>query len=439
MTLLEQIQSAGVVGAGGAGFPTQIKLDADPDTLIVNGAECEPLLRVDQQLMAAYAPRLAAALEELRRETGAKRGVFALKAKYREALAKLTEALRPYPHLDLFELDNFYPAGDEQLTVYEVTGRIMPEGSIPIAVGVVVLNVETLLNISYAAEGLPVTHKYLTVTGEVASPRTLRVPLGITYQEAISLAGGATVADPALIDGGPMMGGVTQDLDQPVTKTTKGLIVLAQDHYWIRQKNKSIEAMLREAKTCCCHCMLCTEVCPRHLLGHGLSPDKLMRLCSYGSMATKDEDITSAFLCSECGACVIGCVMELQPFKLNQALKQRLSAAGIKNPHHQQPAAIPPFRENKKMSIHTILSRTGLTAYDVPAPLHEEDYAPSRVTLPLKQHIGAASVPMVATGDRVRAGQRIARPADKGPGTNYHASISGTVARVDCQAIVINS
>ena len=438
MSLLERIKNAGVIGAGGAGFPTHIKIDCKPDTILVNGAECEPLLRVDQQLMAVYAGELAEALEDLRAETGAERAVFALKGKYHDAMKALKEVCDGYPHLEVFQLDNFYPAGDEQITVYEVTGRIMPEGAIPISVGVVVVNVETLLNVFHAQKGAPVTHKYMTVTGEVREPKTIRVPLGITYREAVELAGGATVADPVYIDGGPMMGKYNEDLDRPVTKTSKGIIILAKDHPWVMYKNKSLAAMMKEAQTCCCHCMQCTEVCPRQLIGHGLHPDRLMRIASYGSMCSGEDAITSALLCSECGACGIGCNMGLQPFKLNNMLKGQLAEKGIKNPHKRQPEAVDRFREGKKMSIAMILRKSALGGYDRPAPLTEDEYEPARVRIPMKQHIGAPSSPVVKEGSKVKVGDLIAEAADKGPGVPYHASIDGVVSSVTDTHIVID-
>ncbi len=439
MSLLEQIKQAGIIGAGGAGFPTHIKVDSTPDTIIVNGAECEPLLRVDQQLMALYAKELTEALEMLRSDIGAARAVFALKGKYHDAMDALKVTVAGYPALEIFELDNFYPAGDEQITVYEVTRRIMPEGAIPISVGVVVVNVETLLNIYLASSGKPVTHKYMTVTGEVRNPVTIRVPLGITYREAVELAGGATVDDPVYIDGGPMMGKYNDDLDRPVTKTSKGIIILARDHPWILYKNKDFDTMLKQARTACCHCMQCTEVCPRHLIGHGLSPDRLMRIASYGSMCTNEESVTSAFLCSECGACGIACNMDLQPFKLNHELKQRLGASGVKNPHHEQPEKVDMFREYKKMSIASILRKASLVPYDRPAALTEEGYAPGKVTIPLKQHIGPPAAACVKVGDKVKVGDMVAQAADSGPCVPYHASIDGVVASCDDGQIVIEA
>ena len=205
--LRKLIEEAGIAGAGGAGFPAHMKLSDRADTVIVNGAECEPLLRVDQQLMAKRAGDLAAGLDMMVRAMGAERGIIALKGKYREAAAALETAVSGYRELSVFEMKNFYPAGDEQVMVCDVTGRIVPEGDIPLAVGCVVNNVETVLNIyDAAASGLCVTDKWITVTGAVRRPCTVKVPVGITAAEALELAGGAETDRYRIVNGGPMMG-----------------------------------------------------------------------------------------------------------------------------------------------------------------------------------------------------------------------------------------
>ena len=227
--LIAQVQSAGVVGAGGAGFPTHVKLNAKADTVIINGAECEPLLRVDQQLMDRQAEKLLTALDLIVDQVGAERGVVALKEHYHAAAESLKRELPRHPRLSVHLLGAFYPAGDEQVIVYEVTGRIVPEGGIPLNVGVVVTNVETALNVLDASEGRPVVEKYVTLTGAVRAPKTVKVPLGITVAEALALAGGPTVSDYKVVNGGPMMGKIVS-LGSAVTKTTKGLIVVPAGH-----------------------------------------------------------------------------------------------------------------------------------------------------------------------------------------------------------------
>ena len=189
--LLSLIKKAGIVGAGGAGFPTHAKLNAKAEYVIINGAECEPLLRVDQQLMALHTKEILDALSLVVEHVGAKHGVVALKSKYKEAISSVQSIIGNYDKLQLFELENFYPAGDEQVLVYEVTGRIVPEGGIPLNVGAIVSNVETMLNIynAYYYEK-PVTDKYVTVTGAVNNTKTLKLPIGMSVKKAIELAGG---------------------------------------------------------------------------------------------------------------------------------------------------------------------------------------------------------------------------------------------------------
>ncbi len=438
--ILNKVRQAGIVGAGGAGFPTAIKLAASPEYIVVNGAECEPLLQVDQQLAQVFAADLLRTLDRLTEALGAKEGIFALKAKYKGAVAALEKEIKAWPRLKLKTLGNFYPMGDEQVLVYETLGRIVPEGGIPIACGVVVVNVETLLNIGHALDSEePVTEKYVTVTGAVAKPATFKVPVGLTVAELLRAAGGPTVPQPVFINGGPMMGRAETDFQMPITKTSKGLIVLNSDHRQVLAKQRPLEQMMRLARTACCHCMLCTDLCPRYMLGHSLHPDKLMRLASYNSTAEKDASATEAFLCCECGLCEIACIMELQPWKLNKALKQKLGSAGLKNPHHNQPEAANPFRPYRQYPIPKLIRRLGLAAYEHQnAPLTPYPESIGAVRLMLKQHLGPPAEALVKAGETVEKGQPVAAPAEGAMGAIIHASRSGRVTRVDSDSIVID-
>ncbi len=436
--LVEIVKESGIVGAGGAGFPTHVKLNAKAQYIIVNGAECEPLLRVDQQLLATKTKEILSALEIIIGNIKAKKGIIALKSKYKEAINALKKSVIDSPYIEIFELDNFYPAGDEQVTVYEVLNRIVPEGGIPLNVDVIVINVETLLNIYKAFQGKAVVEKYVTVTGEVKNPKTIKVPIGVTIKEAIDLAGGATISDFKVIDGGPMMGKIIEDINEPITKTTKGLIVIPKNHSLLVSKKMNIDTMLKKAKTACMHCSLCTEVCPRNLLGHNLYPDKLMRVASYNSTCEKDVSITQAFLCCECRLCEYACVMDLKPWKLNQFLKGKMGEAGIKNPHHKQPQRVHPFRRFRRYPVNKLIAKLGLRKYDIKIPFEEKQMEFKRVTIFLKQHIGAESVPVVKKGDRVNCGDLVADIPNGKLGAKIHASIDGIVEYIDEEKIIIN-
>ncbi|MEW9123327.1 MAG: SLBB domain-containing protein [Thermotaleaceae bacterium] len=436
--LVEIAREAGVIGAGGAGFPTHIKINAKVEYILVNGAECEPLLRVDQQLLAGKTEEILKSLSLLVEATSAKKGIIALKGKYKDAVDKLKEEIKNYSNLDIFTMDNFYPAGDEQVTVYEVLNRIVPEGGIPLDVGVIVINVETLLNLYNGYNGEPVLEKYVTITGAVKNPKTVKVPIGMCMKDVIDMAGGITVDAFKVIDGGPMMGKIIEDIHSPVTKTTKGLIVLPADHPLIHSKTRDIHQMLRHAKTSCMHCSLCTEVCPRNLIGHKLHPDRLMRLGSYNSTCSVETKATEAFLCCECGLCEHACVMDLQPWKLNRFLKGELGKNGIKNPNSRKPENAHPFREYKKFPVKKLVAKLGLSKYDVDAPLEEvSDIVLGSVNILLKQHIGMAANPLVKIGDKVQKGQLIADVPEGKLGSKIHSSIDGVVENLFTDSILI--
>lgn len=431
--IVAAVKAAGVVGAGGAGFPTHVKINASVEIVIVNGAECEPLLRAHQQIMATESTKMVLGLKTVMLATGAKQGYIGLKRKYEEATQNLQAAIQQMGEqgIKLFFLPDIYPAGDEQVLVHEVTGRIVPEGGIPLHVGVVVANVETLVNIANALEGKGVVEKYVTVGGAVAKPVTLKVPIGMKVQELIALAGGALANPYAVIDGGPMMGKIITP-DAPVIKTTGGILVLPADHSLVTQKNTTWQMIANRAKAVCCNCLACTDVCPRHLLGHSLEPHRIMQAIGKGQIG-QSAIFSRALLCSECGACdTFGCSMGLSPRRVNAELKKQLGKAGIKNPHNNKPQQVLAFRTNRLIPTKRLTARLGISQYDVKAPLSTKDVIVKEVILPLSQHIGAPAKAIVKVGDTVKKGDLIgAIPEGAVVGANLHASISGQIIRVD--------
>ena len=167
MDIISKIREAGIVGEGGAGFPTHVKVNCKAECVIANGAECEPLLRVDQQIMQYFPDRVVDGVVKLMEQTGAPRGVIALKDHYHDAIAALNKVIADKPGVELHIMKSTYPAGDEQQIVYSVMKRVVPTGGLPLDVGAVVSNVSTLADISRAMEDQPVTEKYVTVTGAV--------------------------------------------------------------------------------------------------------------------------------------------------------------------------------------------------------------------------------------------------------------------------------
>lgn len=434
--VIQRVRDAGIVGAGGAGFPSHVKLNAKVDVVIANGAECEPLVHVDQELMISRSAEIIQGMRYVIDTTGAARGVLGVKKKYTKAINALRQAIGDSKDISVFELGNFYPAGDEQVLVYDVTGRIVPEGGIPLNVGVIVQNIETLINIVRAMDGEPLTHKYLTVIGAVNQPMTVRVPLGITFREVLDLAGGATVPEPLIMNGGAMMGVPVTDLDTVVTKTTKVLIVLPRDHYVSILRTQSPTEFNKRAISACDQCFMCTDFCPRHALGHAIEPHKLILLLGAGLPIT-DPQLAAAFLCCECRTCNYACPVHLVPGNIAANTKRELMKAGLKNPYHRETTA-DPYRDLRRVPISRLVSRLQLSRYDVPAPIVEVKKKFTHVRIPLKQHVGAPSKPVVKVGDRVKVGDLIGDIPGDALGSRIHASIDGVVREVS-DAVVIET
>lgn len=435
--IVNAVKQAGVTGAGGAGFPTHVKLQADAEYVLANGAECEPLTHVDKQLMLNHAVEIVAGMRLAMQATGAKQGIFGIKGKYTEVITAVQTAIGDQDDITISELGNFYPAGDEQVMVYDILGRIVPEGGIPLDVGCVVQNIETLYNIHAAAEGKPVTHKYITVIGAVAQPMSVRVPIGITVQEVLDLAGGVVTPDPVILDGGAMMGSVLTDFSQPTTKRSKMLLVLPYDHQLSVKRRTPRSVIDNHALAACDQCYMCTDYCPRHAQGHAIEPHKLILLLASGVPLT-DAQMAGAMLCCECRTCNYACPVHLSPGDVALQIKRDLVKAGLKNPYHRQTEANP-YRDYRRVPMTRLVNRLGLAKYDVAAPLTAVDTPFSRVTLKLSQHIGAPAQPAVAVGDSVKTGDLVGQIPDGALGAPIHASIDGVVTAITSEEIVIEA
>ncbi len=438
-TLAEQVKRAGVVGAGGAGFPTHVKASARARWVIANGAECEPLLRVDQQLMISGASELIEGLELMGEAVGASKVVIALKKKYQGAVDALRgEIARRDSRVELFLMGSYYPAGDEHILVYEVTGLLVPEGGIPMDVGVVVDNVGTLINVCRAARGQPVTHRALTVAGEVRRPITLSVPVGAFVEDIIAAAGGATVDEYEVLDGGPIMGGFSAG---QISKKTTGLIVLPKDHKQVLYKRRAIENDVKMAAWACDQCRYCTDHCPRYLNGHRMEPHIIMRLVGQQRAdCIPPEDLAKAYLCCQCGVCgMYACPTTISPDKVIAGLMKTMKEKGVEKTLRNADLTPHPFKDGRKIPVSRFASRIGVKKYDRDAPLQKEPLFVKRVNIPLQQHVGVPCRPLVADGDRVEEGKMIGDVPPDALGAPIHASISGTVEHVFPDSIFIRA
>lgn len=439
LDLLNMVKDAGVIGAGGAGFPTHAKLTSKAEFILLNGAECEPLLRVDQQLMEQFTDEIIKGLEAAGRYIEACKAIIGIKGKHREVIAHMREritALGLENYMQVMELRDIYPAGDEQVLVYELTQRIVPEASIPLKVGCVVINAETALNIFNAMSGKPVTETYITVAGDIPHRVTVKVPVGMPIRELIRQCGVENIEEYAVIDGGPMMGPLMNNIDGHVTKKSKGYVLLKKEHFLVRKKSVNINQARVVSKTACEQCRMCTDLCPRYLLGHNLQPHKVMRSLSYNLQDVKEQQI--AQLCCECNACeLFSCPANIHPKSVNIFYKQKLAEQGIRYQPTQMDFQTRSAREYRLIPSKRLVAKIGLTAFDKPAPITQVEFRPEYIEIGLRQHIGAAAIPIVAVGEQVKAGQMIGEIPDNTLGAAVHASLAGTVIETKDNSIVI--
>lgn len=441
------VRDSGIVGAGGAGFPAHAKLANKVDTYIANGSECEPVLEADMHLMKTSAQGIVRGLEVVMEQVGARRGIIAIKEKNHEAVNAINHAIKDKPSIEIALLGNYYPAGDEQVLIRQVTGRIVPPGGLPFMAGVTVNNVATLKQISDALDGLNVTSRIITVGGEVARPLTIEVPVGTVIGELISYAGGATVQDYEVVLGGPVMGQIGSTGDS-VTKTLGGIIVLPSDHTIITLKKQPVRITKYKAKMCCT-CQECTILCPRNAIGHPIFPSKIM---SYSwhideiirKIENKELDpfteqmISEAMLCCQCGVCEqYACIFGLSPNKVYAMVKDAILRVGLTFDFSNRLCDDIMF-EYRKISALKYARKLGLERYLVHTDFEPSgSYIPNTVTIPLSQHTGAPAKPVVKTGDMVKTGDLIGEIPPGVLGARIHASIDGRVEEVSDEHILI--
>lgn len=430
MDFVETVREAGVVGAGGAGFPAHAKYKCGADVLVINGAECEPLSRKDEAVLRDRATDIVVGAAALRDELGAGEVVLAVKETRARELAGLYGGVKVHP------LAETYPAGDEAVLVYDVTGRRVPAAGIPPDVGVVVSNAETVLNVARAARGKHAETTWLAVAGAVAEPFVAEVPLGTPASFLIEEAGGATVSDYVAFDGGPMMGEEI-DAEQFGAKLTTGLImVLPMGHPVVTRARLPLQHVRTVAGSACTQCRDCTELCPRYLLGYDVTPHLSMRRFFTWGEEAEPAFFANAAGCTGCGLCELyACPMAISPRRVQNYLRGRLlDAEKVEGPgevHADRPGRNVPAARLKK--------RIEVSAYDRPAPARKLRAEPRRVVIDVAQSYAPTPAVLVKVGDRVDVGQKIAAPQTSDDfGVPVYASITGRVAAAGADKVVID-
>lgn len=440
---LEELQgivyNAGIVGAGGAGFPTHRKFSDKVEQIIVNAAECEPLMMVDHHILAHHLQALVDTLNLLLDTLGAKEAIIGIKGKNMHLLdTKIVSSLEG-TRVKIKEIPDIYPAGDEVVLTYETTGKIIPEGAIPVMVGVMVINVETVYNIHCAVtKSMPVIDKYITIGGDTKADITIKAPVGIKIKELLETAGYGDLDGKAVINGGPMMGKLVDLENDVVTKTTKGLLIFPETHSIIQRKRRPMSMTIKRASAACCNCSMCSDLCPRQLLGYDFHVHKTVRAASHSEVCDSEAFLQTA-LCCGCGVCtVIACQQMLDPQALSMEIKGSLGRHGLRRQNNKAPQKVNDMRASRLVSSAKLIDRLGIRKYVKPSV--ERNYMtfePNEVYIPFRQHVGKPASALVSVGDKVAAGQPVAATAYEDLGTVMHSSINGKVTAVTDSFVVI--
>ncbi|MDD2294417.1 MAG: electron transport complex subunit RsxC [Eubacteriales bacterium] len=328
---LKAVRDSGLVGLGGAAFPTHIKYNPrnpeDVDTLIINGAECEPYITVDHMTMLAHAKEIVEGTANALKFLSIKKGIIAIEGNKPDAIALFKDLTQDIPEIEVFELRLVYPQGAERVIIFETTGRHLIAGKLPADVGVIVSNVNSILKLQqYLDTGMPLVSKSLTVDGNlIARPQNVEVPIGTKIKEVIDFCGGTTGEPKKILFGGPMMGRAMPSDDLAILKGNNAILVF----------DEAFSTMNPE--TACINCGRCVRGCPMNLM-----PTVLAKAWDRKDLETLKE--YDALSCMECGCCSYSCPARIQlSYKIKlakgmvmddlkaQAEKAKAQAEGGKN------------------------------------------------------------------------------------------------------------
>ena len=431
-------------------------------TVIVSALTDNPLSFAEEYLLQSEWHKIIEGLKLLVTKHQAEKGIIAVSNSNRPVIADLKRCVEDCDNIDLFFIGDFYPAADQAILIYEITGQPF-SGATPAAIsGSLVYDLRTVINIYEAVtEGEPVTRRLLTCTGEVALPSLVLGHLGVSFREVIELCGGATIAEYVILSGAPPRGAIITDIDTPVTRSTTTITVLPADNELVKERSQTLGAQIKKCKSVCNQCSFCTELCPVYLLGGKLYPHLIMRQIAYG-LAEPEEVILGALLCSECGICaVFACPHKLSPRAVNKEIKERLKQeaqpesllSGQTNGHISGHIAddhindhinglisgqLQPHsnRDYRKVPFERLADLFSIGPYTEPPKMELLETSPDQVELLFQEMPAADVLPRVKPGEEIAAGSLVAE-SKMSTGAGLHTSISGKVTFLDKERVII--
>lgn len=306
--LIAAARDGGIVGLGGAGFPTHVKLNVKSvEEIIINGAECEPYITSDTRTMLDRTEELLEGIMMLRKCLKPQRIIIGIESNKPECISALREHLTKLESVEVFPLKSMYPQGGEKVLVYHTTGKVIPEGKLPIDVGVIVMNCTTLAELTHFIKtGMPLVKKCITVDGgAVAESKNVIAPVGTRISDIVEFAGGVSESPAKILLGGPMMGVAVESMEMPIMKNTNAVLLFTEK-----------EATIPEPSACI-KCGRCTNACPL-----GLDPKAFVQ-----ALRADDDDALVALkanLCMECGCCSFVCPAKRQLVHTNKIAKAKV-------------------------------------------------------------------------------------------------------------------
>ena len=412
-------------------------MDKNIHTIILNCAQYEPLIHTQEVLLFKYTREIIRTFAKIGKTFNANNIIIAAGKKDVELIECLKDILDDYPSLSLKIFDGAYPAGDEYVLTYELTGKVIPADSSPICEGIAIFNPESVYNMyMHVNKGVQDTHKWVSVLGEVKNPITLRVPVGVKAEAIVKMAGAITCENPVYILGGPMSGKIGNKYSR-IDKSTDAIIILPEDHQVVYNKKANSSIELKRAASSCCNCMRCTDLCPRHLLGHPVDPYAFIRAASYKDMNNLDTFLNTMF-CSSCGLCeMYSCIQGISPRLLLTEYKNGLKENGIVD-FKASVSEVDNERKYRKISIKRLTSRLGLTRYDRVTKFKEFNLSGEDIRISLNDNSKYPADILVKENDSVTNGQLLAK-YDKEDLLPIYSGVDGIVTEVTEGYILIEN